>query len=116
MYSLANATVMRNYGFKDEAIVAAHDTVALGYWGGAGQKLGENMIFEFRSTNYTLQGLVGLYQPPINFTDTGGYKSPSFIQHLRDTNQTGSVSYGYTAGAQYRMFTRSYLLLISMED
>jgi hypothetical protein len=103
-YTLNDTTSMKNYGFKNEAIQMAFDTVTLDYPQSGGKMVGTNVIWEFASLNYTLQGLVGLHQPPVNLSDLGGmgYGNPSFIQTLSTQNNIPSVSYGYTAGALYR--------------
>jgi hypothetical protein len=101
MYGLAEMAAMKNYGFDNEVIKMSIDTVALSYPQSGGQKVGKNYIWEFWSFNYTLQGLVGFHQQPVNLTDLGGHGNghPSFIQTLRNRNDIPSLSYGYTAGA-----------------
>jgi hypothetical protein len=103
-YSLSDVAVMKNHGLGNEAVHMALDIAALGYPGGDNTKPEKNAIFEFISMDFTLQGLIGLHQPGVNLSNTGGfsYPNPSFIQTMKDANHIPSVSYGYTAGAKYR--------------
>jgi hypothetical protein len=109
-YSLENVASLKNYGLASEAIHMGLDLTTLGYKGSSSSNPQKQIIWDFGSYQYTLQGLVGLHQAPVNLSDTGGfgYPNPSFIQTLRNANSIPSVSYGYTAGAKYRTFFYSF--------
>jgi hypothetical protein len=102
-YGLEKVAALKNYGLEYEGVRSSFENITLDYPQSSGAPMGKNIIWEFTSWNYTLQGLVGLHQAPINLTDLGGfsYSNPSFIQTLKDSNKIPSVSYGYTAGAIY---------------
>jgi hypothetical protein len=116
-YGIGKAQALQNYGLPYEEVRSSFEIVTLDYPQGlevsplGTSSLGKNIIWEFNSFNYTLQGLVGLHQPPVNFSDFGGqaFNHPSFIQTLRDSNQIPSVSYGYTAGALYGTYSLYFL-------
>ncbi|KAI0411860.1 aspartic peptidase domain-containing protein [Xylaria grammica] len=48
-------------------------------------------------------GLFGLNNQPVNFTSLGNFSSPSFLTTLKDNGLIPSLSWSYTAGAQYRL-------------
>lgn len=48
-------------------------------------------------------GIFGLNNQPVNFTVLGNYSSPSFLTTLKDQDKIPSLSWSYTAGAQYRL-------------
>ncbi|KAI0531890.1 aspartic peptidase domain-containing protein [Xylaria digitata] len=48
-------------------------------------------------------GLFGLNNQPVNFTSLGNFSSPSFLTTLKDQDLIPSLSWSYTAGAQYRL-------------
>ncbi|KAF2969051.1 hypothetical protein GQX73_g4479 [Xylaria multiplex] len=48
-------------------------------------------------------GLFGLNNQPANFTSLGNFSSPSFLTTLKDHDVIPSLSWSYTAGAQYRL-------------
>ncbi|KAJ9136613.1 Acid protease [Pleurostoma richardsiae] len=48
-------------------------------------------------------GIFGLNNQPVNFSTLGNYSSPSFLTTLKETNTIPSLSWSYTAGAQYRL-------------
>lgn len=81
---------------------AFFDDVILG-WPGAGvtPRVNHTTLFATVAPFYWIGGF-GLRPTPANFT-TQTSPQPSFMEQLRATNQTPSVSYGYTAGNQYRL-------------
>jgi hypothetical protein len=108
LYSLGNVQALKNYGI-DGAVALGKDNVTLGYQRSGGVSLPPQVIFQFADFNYTLNGLLGLNPYPVNLTDMGDMNAgiPGFMQDLREKNLIPSQSYGYTAGAKYRM---SYLM------
>ncbi|KAK9419014.1 putative Peptidase A1 domain-containing protein [Seiridium unicorne] len=50
-------------------------------------------------------GIFGLNSQPVNFTSLGNYSSPSFLTALKSQGIIPSLSWSYTAGAQYRKIT-----------
>jgi hypothetical protein len=50
-------------------------------------------------------GIFGLNNQPVNFSSLGNYSAPSFITTLKGNNDIPSLSWSYTAGAQYRECT-----------
>ena len=47
-------------------------------------------------------GIFGINNQPLNFTTLSNFSSPSFVTTLKDQKVIPSVSWSYTAGAQYR--------------
>ena len=80
-----------NYGF---------DTLGLGYTGSGSDEV-ENMVLATVATSDFYVGLLGINPTSINFT-TQNDPSPSLLTILKTTNRIPSLSYGYSAGAQYR--------------
>ncbi|KAJ5461729.1 uncharacterized protein N7458_003281 [Penicillium daleae] len=50
-----------------------------------------------------LGGIFGLNPQPVNFTSLGNFSSPSFLTTLKNQGKIPSLSWSYTAGAQYRL-------------
>ncbi|KFX89411.1 hypothetical protein V490_07044 [Pseudogymnoascus sp. VKM F-3557] len=48
-------------------------------------------------------GILGLNNQPVNFTSLGNYSSPSLLTTLKEENKIPSLSWSYTAGANYRL-------------
>lgn len=48
-------------------------------------------------------GIFGLNNQPVNFSVLGNSSVPSFVTSLKDQNKIPSLSWSYTAGAQYRL-------------
>ena len=78
-----------------------NDTVGLGIQGSGGPTLENQVVGGIATENYYL-GVLGVNPKPINFTslDEG---QPSYISSLKEQSLIPSVSFGYTAGAQYSM-------------
>ncbi|KAL8851186.1 MAG: hypothetical protein Q9221_003906 [Calogaya cf. arnoldii] len=81
-----------NYGF---------DTLALGYLGSGGPTV-ENSILAGLNTKDFYLGSIGLSPQPLNFTATDN-PAPSLLGNLKIRKQIPSLSYGYSAGAPYRL-------------
>ncbi|KAL8767803.1 MAG: hypothetical protein Q9209_005797 [Squamulea sp. 1 TL-2023] len=80
-----------NYGF---------DTLALGYLGSGGPEMEHSVIAGLNTKDFYL-GSIGLSSQTINFT-TSDNPPPSLLSNLKINNKIPSLSYGYSAGAQYR--------------
>lgn len=80
-----------NYGF---------DTVTLGWQGSSGPSVQHSTIANMAYYEFWL-GTFGLNPQPANFT-TYTDPQPSFMTQLKRNNTIPSLSWGYTAGNQYR--------------
>lgn len=79
---------------------AGFDTVTLGWQGSGGPTVDHATVFTIADSKYWL-GEFGLNPYPTNFT-TLNDPQPSYMTQLKNNNTIASVSYGYTAGNQYR--------------
>jgi hypothetical protein len=79
------------YGFDD---------ITLGFQGGGGTTLKNQTVAGIATKQYYM-GLFGLAPRPTNFSSNGA-AVPSFMENLRSQGKIPSVSWGYTAGNQYR--------------
>ncbi|KAI4219319.1 MAG: hypothetical protein LQ349_008390 [Xanthoria aureola] len=81
-----------NYGF---------DTLALGYLSSGGPTVESSVIAGLNTKDFYL-GSIGLSPQPRNFTATDN-PAPSLLGSLKIRRQIPSLSYGYSAGAPYRL-------------
>ena len=79
------------YGFDD---------ITLGSQGEGGASLKNQTVAGIATKQYYM-GLFGLAPRPTNFS-SDGTAVPSFMENLRSQGEIPSVSWGYTAGNQYR--------------
>lgn len=96
-----NAGIQQNLGL-DTSGDAGFDTVTLGWQGSAAEPSVEHTnMLSIADSNYWL-GLFGINPRPSNYTS---FEDPqlSFLERLRRNNSIPSLSWGYTAGAQYRL-------------
>jgi hypothetical protein len=79
------------------------DNVGLAVQNSEGPVLSDQVVGAISSKDFNL-GLLGLSPRPSNFSD---FKFPqrSFLTSLKDAGKIPSLSYGYTAGAWYSMFS-----------
>jgi hypothetical protein len=77
-----------------------YDTVRLGIEGEEGPTVNDTIIGTIRSANFWL-GHLGLHPKTTNFSEALG-PVPSYITRLFEQGSIPSLSFGYTAGAQYR--------------
>lgn len=75
------------------------DTLGLGYQGAGGPTV-ENQTIAGIATKEFYLGILGLVPRPVNFSTESS--TPSFLSNLKTQNLIPSLSYGYSAGAQYR--------------
>lgn len=77
------------------------ETLGLGLPGGDGVTL-DNIVVAGLATKSFYIGTLGVNQQPTNFS-TFTNTHTSFLKSLKEQNHISSLSYGYTAGNQYRM-------------
>jgi hypothetical protein len=77
-----------------------HDTLGLGVEGSGGPTLKSQIIGGIGKEQYYL-GMFGVNPKSTNFTGIDE-EQPSYLASLKDQKIIPSVSFGYTAGAQYR--------------
>ena len=80
------------------------DTVGFGLPGGGGPTLDSQVVAGFENNADYLLGHFGLAPFPTNFS-TFGNPQPSFLTTLKGKNLIPSVSWSYTAGAQYSILS-----------
>lgn len=80
-----------------------YETVGLGYTAQDGPTLKNTTVGTLITNNFWL-GHFGINPKPTNFSQFSD-PSPSFLATLFEQKQIPSLSWGYTAGAQYRKFT-----------
>ncbi|ETS73912.1 hypothetical protein PFICI_13778 [Pestalotiopsis fici W106-1] len=88
-----------NLGYYQKAEFAL-DSLGIGL---TGPSLDNQTIGGIATADYFYLGIFGLNNQPVNFTSLGNYSSPSFLTTLKDQNKIPSLSWSYTAGAQYRL-------------
>ena len=82
------------------------DTVGIGWQGSGGPILEHQVVAGIATEDFWL-GSFGLTPRPTNFSDFNN-PQPSFMETLKNKSLIPSLSWAYTAGAQYRRFV-SYL-------
>jgi hypothetical protein len=97
--SIFDTQIETNLGLNTRGY-AGYETLELGWNGAGGPSLEHMPIFQIADSNYWL-GIFGLNPLPTNFT-TLNNPQPSFMETLYNQSKVPSVSYGYTAGNQYR--------------
>ncbi|KAF7185002.1 hypothetical protein HII31_13625 [Pseudocercospora fuligena] len=98
--SMYNVGIEQNLGMDTQG-PTGFDTVTLGWQGSTIGTVNHSVVFNLGDSQYWL-GLLGLKPQPSNFT-TFNDPQPSIMQDLVNHNITPSLSYGYTAGNQYRL-------------
>ena len=79
------------------------DTVALGFGSSIGGPLLDSQVLVGIETTFYYVGMFGLGNQPTYFTDFSE-PHPSFLSTLKSKNLIPSLSWSYTAGAQYREY------------
>jgi hypothetical protein len=106
IYDFGSFQIFKNYGFESGPALMGWESVSFGF-PHSGLPVAEGTIIgQIADWNYSLQGLLGLDPRPGNFSELGGFNDPqkSLMQILKDKKAVPSLSYGYTAGANYRKF------------
>jgi hypothetical protein len=80
------------------------DTVTLGWQGSGGPSVEHSVVAGIADTTFTWMGVLGLNPRPTNFSTFPNSPQVSFLQSLRNQNNIPSLSWAYTAGAQYREY------------
>lgn len=78
-----------------------YDTVALGWQGSGGPSLGQQIVAGVATKEFYL-GIFGLNPQPSNFSDFND-PTPSYMSNLKQRSLIPSLTWGYTAGNQYRL-------------
>jgi len=91
-----------NLGYTGSAEFG-YDTVTMGWQGSGGPSLDQQIVSGIATKEFYL-GLFGLSPRPSNFT-TFDDPVPSYMANLKEKNMLPSLSWGYTAGNQYRLGT-----------
>ncbi|KAL8954120.1 MAG: hypothetical protein Q9222_000002 [Ikaeria aurantiellina] len=92
---------LRNYSSNWDHGRYGFDTLALGYQGSGGPSVNHSVVAAIATKDFYL-GNIGLSAQSINFT-TYDNSPPSLLTQLKNTKQIPSLSYGYNAGAPYRL-------------
>ena len=90
------------------------DTVGIGWQGSGGPVLEHQVVAGIATEDFWL-GLFGLTPRPTNFTDFNN-PQPSFMETLKNKSLIPSLSWAYTAGAQYRRFARPISMFFGLID
>lgn len=88
-----------NLGYAGNGLFG-YDTVALGWQGSNGPSLNQQIVAGIATPDFYL-GTFGLDPRPTNFTNFNN-PVPSYMSNLKKQNIIPSLSWGYTAGNQYR--------------
>lgn len=78
-----------------------YDTIGLGWQGSNGPSLDQQIVAGIATKEFYL-GIFGLNPRPSNFTNFN-HPVPSYMANLRERSMIPSLSWGYTAGNQYRL-------------
>lgn len=78
-----------------------YDTVALGWQGSGGPSLDQQIVAGVATKEFYL-GIFGLNPRPTNFSDYNDTTS-SYMSNLKQKSLIPSLTWGYTAGNQYRL-------------
>ncbi|KAL8699883.1 MAG: hypothetical protein Q9201_005747 [Fulgogasparrea decipioides] len=92
---------LRNYSSNQDYGEYGFDILALGYQGSGSPSVNHSVIAGIETDDFYV-GNIGLSPQPINFT-TVDNPPPSLLSQLKSTGQIPSLSYGYSAGAPYRL-------------
>jgi hypothetical protein len=104
----------RNLGIDRNGLYG-YDTVSMGLPGEEGPSVSSSLMATIITSDFW-RGQMGLHSKQTNFTDLPPV--PSYITRLFEQGSIPSVSFGYTAGSQYRMFScaQIHLTLIDLTD
>lgn len=78
-----------------------NDTLGLGIQGSGGPTLNNQVIAGIVTNNFYI-GMFGANPKSTNYTGIDGYQQDSYITSLKKQDFIPSITYGYTAGAEYR--------------
>jgi hypothetical protein len=97
--STYDTEIEKNLGLATSGY-GGYETIELGWQGSGGPSIEHMPLFDIADPLYWI-GLFGLNPLPTNFS-TLNNPQPSFMHSLYNQSKIPSVSYGYTAGNQYR--------------
>lgn len=97
--SIYDTEIEKNLGLSTIGY-GGYETIQLGWQGSGGPSIEHMPLFDIADPNYW-DGLFGLNPLPTNFS-TLNNPQPSFMRTLYNQSKIPSISYGYTAGNQYR--------------
>jgi hypothetical protein len=89
--------------------------VTLGHLGGGGPSV-RSVLAGIGDTHFTWLGALALNPRPVNFTDKPGAVFTTLVQQLKDQGNISSLSWGYTAGSQYRKSAFLFPCIICLEE
>ncbi|KAL8719881.1 MAG: hypothetical protein Q9225_003178 [Loekoesia sp. 1 TL-2023] len=89
-----------NLGYNGVGIYG-FDNVTLGWQGSGGPSLDHQIVASIATIEFYF-GIFGLNPKPTNFS-TFADPTPSYLSNLKSQNMIPSLSWGYTAGNQYRL-------------
>lgn len=84
------------------------DTVTLGWQGSGGPTVEHSIVAGIADTAFSWMGVLGLNPRPTNFSGIPNSPQVSFVQALKNQNSIPSLSWSYTAGAQYRAYLSQF--------
>jgi hypothetical protein len=97
-----SAVLEANLGYSTK-VLYGHDTLGLGYTSGSsGPRLESQVVGGVITAWPFYLGIFGLNNQPLNFSVLGNSSSPTFISLLYAQDLIPSLSWSYTAGANYR--------------
>jgi len=111
--AIYNVEAENRLGYNEGGLFG-FDNLTLGWQGAGGPSLVNQSIGGIASKKFYL-GILGLNPRPKNFT-TFNNPTPSLIQNLRSKSLIPSLSWSYTAGNQYRLFTKKLIIKMQMTD
>ncbi|KAL8822464.1 MAG: hypothetical protein Q9191_006801 [Dirinaria sp. TL-2023a] len=89
-----------NLGYTGNGLFG-YDTVALGWQGSNGPSLDQQIVAGIATPEFYM-GTFGVDPRPTNFSNYN-HPVPSYMSNLKEKNMIPSLSWGYTAGNQYRL-------------
>ena len=89
-----------NLGYTGNGLFG-YDTVALGWQGSNGPSLDQQIVAGIADPDFYM-GMFGVDPRPTNFSNFN-HPVPSYMSNLKSRNMIPSLSWGYTAGNQYRL-------------
>ncbi len=105
IYGLGHERNLPDYDSIYDSGDYGFDALGLGLPGSAGLNFKSRTIAAIATDDFYL-GLLGLNNDTTNFTNSNEGQI-SFLSSLKQSNSSPSLSYGYTAGARYRKFSRN---------
>jgi hypothetical protein len=97
--SIYDTEIEKNLGLATIGY-GGYETIQLGWQGSGGPSIDHMPLFDIADPKYW-DGLFGLNPLPTNFS-TLNNPQPSYMHSLYNQSKIPSISYGYTAGNQYR--------------